>query len=300
MRALVTGANGFVGRHLTTHLRESGDQVVGVDRECDVTDATSVRAAIEGARPEVIYHLAALTHVGESWDNPVGFTRVNVLGTKNVLDAAFAVVPEATVVFVSSADVYGVVGEADLPLIETFRVAPANPYSSSKVEAERVAHEAFRARDQRIIVTRPFNHVGPGQSVQFVVPALVSRLMDALDEGRDEIPVGDLTTRRDFSDVRDVVRAYRLLDEYGVAGEVYNIASGHDVGLADIASQLIEQLAPGVRLVTDESLLRPVELPVMRGSFEKLHEVSGWEPKIPLSTSLRDVIDELRARRVAR
>ena len=190
MRALVTGANGFVGRHLTTHLRESGDQVVGVDRECDVTDATSVRAAIEGARPEVIYHLAALTHVGESWDNPVGFTRVNVLGTKNVLDAAFAVVPEATVVFVSSADVYGVVGEADLPLIETFRVAPANPYSSSKVEAERVAHEAFRARDQRIIVTRPFNHVGPGQSVQFVVPALVSRLMDALDEGRDEIPVG--------------------------------------------------------------------------------------------------------------
>ncbi len=300
MRALITGADGFVGRHLTNHLRESGDEVFGVDRECDVTDATSVRAVIEGARPEVIYHLAALTHVGDSWDNPVGFTRVNVLGTKNVLDAAFGVVPEATVVLVSSADVYGVVVEADLPLVETFRVAPANPYSSSKVEAERVAHEAFRARGQRIIIARPFNHVGPGQSIQFVVPALVSRLMDALDEGRDEIPVGDLTTRRDFSDVRDVVRAYRLLDEYGVAGEVYNIASGHDVGLADIASQLIEELAPGVRLVTDEGLLRPVEIPVMRGSFEKLHEVSGWEPTIPLSTSLRDVIDELRVRRLAR
>lgn len=300
MRALITGADGFVGRHLTNHLRESGDEVFGVDRECDVTDATSVRAVIEGARPEVIYHLAALTHVGDSWDNPVGFTRVNVLGTKNVLDAAFGVVPEATVVLVSSADVYGVVVEADLPLVETFRVAPANPYSSSKVEAERVAHEAFRARGQRIIIARPFNHVGPGQSIQFVVPALVSRLMDALDEGRDEIPVGDLTTRRDFSDVRDVVRAYRLLDEYGVAGEVYNIASGHDVGLADIASQLIEELAPGVRLVTDEELLRPVEIPVMRGSFEKLHEVSGWEPTIPLSTSLRDVIDELRVRRLAR
>ena len=297
MRALITGADGFVGRHLTAHLAESGDQVTGVDRECDVTDQGSVLAALERARPEVIYHLAALTHVGDSWDNPVGFTRVNVLGTKNVLDAAHSVVPEATVVLVSSADVYGVVDESDLPLAETFRVAPANPYSSSKVEAERVAHEAFRVRGQRVIVARPFNHVGPGQSVQFVVPALVSRLMDALEQGRDEIPVGDLSTRRDFSDVRDVVRAYRLLDEYGVTGEVYNVASGHDVGLADIAHQLVELLAPGVRLVTDQSLVRPVEIPVMRGSFAKLHEVSGWEPTITLSTSLRDVVDDLRERR---
>jgi GDP-4-dehydro-6-deoxy-D-mannose reductase len=141
--------------------------------------------------------------------------------------------------------------------------------------------------------------VGPGQSVHFVVPALVDRLLGALESGADEIPVGDLSTRRDFSDVRDVVRAYRLLDQYGVAGEVYNVASGHDVGLDDIAAQLVESIAPGVRLVRDETLLRPVEVPVMRGSFEKIHEVSGWEPTIPLATSLRDVIDDVRGRRAA-
>jgi GDP-4-dehydro-6-deoxy-D-mannose reductase len=299
VRAFVTGADGFVGRHLLAHLAERGDDATGVDRDCDVTDSNSVLAALERARPDVIYHLAALTHVGDSWKNPVEFTRVNVLGTKNVLDAARAVVPDATVVLVSSADVYGVVREVDLPIHETFRVAPANPYSSSKVEAEHVAHDSHRVWGQRVIIARPFNHVGPGQSVHFVVPALVDRLLGALESGADEIPVGDLSTRRDFSDVRDVVRAYRLLDQYGVAGEVYNVASGHDVGLDDIAAQLVESIAPGVRLVRDETLLRPVEVPVMRGSFEKIHEVSGWEPTIPLATSLRDVIDDVRGRRAA-
>jgi GDP-4-dehydro-6-deoxy-D-mannose reductase len=223
-----------------------------------------------------------------------------VIGTKNVLDAARAVVPDATVVLVSSADVYGIVREEELPIHETFRVAPANPYASSKVEAEHVAHDSYRMWGQRVVIARPFNHVGPGQSVQFAVPALIDRLLEALETGADEIPVGDLSTRRDFSDVRDVVRAYRLLDQYGVAGEVYNVASGHDVGLDDIAAQLVESIAPGVRLVRDESLLRPVEVPVMRGSFDKIHEVCGWEPTIPLATSLRDVIEDLRQRRAAR
>jgi GDP-4-dehydro-6-deoxy-D-mannose reductase len=300
MRALVTGANGFVGRHLLAHLAQYGDSPTGVDRDCDVTDSSSVLAVLERTRPEVIYHLAALTHVGDSWKNPVEFTRVNVIGTKNVLDAARAVVPDATVVLVSSADVYGVVREEELPIHETFRVAPANPYASSKVEAEHVAHDSYRMWGQRVVIARPFNHVGPGQSVQFVVPALIDRLLEALETGADEIPVGDLSTRRDFSDVRDVVRAYRLLDQYGVAGEVYNVASGHDVGLDDIAAQLVESIAPGVRLVRDESLLRPVEVPVMRGSFDKIHEVCGWEPTIPLATSLRDVIEDLRRRRAAR
>jgi len=297
MRAFITGADGFVGRHLRAFLESSGDVVDGADRECDVTNATSVRDVFEGSRPEVIYHLAALTHVGESWSNPVEFTRVNVLGTTNVLDAASAIVPDATVVLVSSADVYGVVGERDLPLRETFRVAPANPYASSKVEAERAAHEAVRTRGQRVVIARPFNHVGPGQSTQFVVPALVNRLLDAVESGAETIAVGDLSARRDFSDVRDVVRAYRLLAKHGLDGETYNIASGRDVGLEDVAAMLVQDLAPSVRLVPDESLMRPVEIPVMRGSFEKLHETTGWEPTIALEQSLRDVIDELRVRR---
>jgi GDP-4-dehydro-6-deoxy-D-mannose reductase len=297
MKALVTGAEGFVGRHLLEHLRTSGDDAIGVDRECDVTDADSVLATLESVRPDAIYHLAALTAVGASWSNPVEYTRVNVLGTKNVLDAAHRAVPEASVVLVSSADVYGVVRAEDLPLVESFRVAPANPYASSKVEAERLAHDAVRESAQRVIIARPFNHVGPGQSTDFVIPAIVNRLLQALADGIDEIVVGDLSTRRDFSDVRDVVRAYRLLVEHAKSGEVYNIASGIDVGLFDIAQRLVAEVAPQVRLRTDESLIRPVELPVSCGSYAKLKRATKWRPTITLEKSLRDVIDEMRHRR---
>lgn len=297
MKALVTGADGFVGRHLLSHLRDLNDDARGIDREHDVTDAESVREVFDEVRPDVIYHLAALTHVGESFQNAVLFTRVNVLGTKNVLDAAWDIVPDATTVLVSSADVYGVVRPEDLPLVETFRVAPANPYASSKVEAEHVAHDAVRARAQHVVIARPFNHVGPGQSTSFVIPAIVNRLLEALENGDDHIAVGDLSTRRDFSDVRDVVRAYRILSSRGVSGEVYNIASGRDVQLSDIAAQLVAEIAPDVRLVTDQSLLRPVEVPVSRGSYEKLRRRTKWEPTLSLDTSLHDVIEEMRTRR---
>jgi GDP-4-dehydro-6-deoxy-D-mannose reductase len=300
MRALVTGSNGFVGRHLTTHLLDHGDEVRGIDRDVDVTDEEAVRRVFETYRPDVTYHLAALTHVGESWDHANEFTRVNVVGTHRVLDAAFDAVPSSTTVVVSTSEVYGIVSEDDQPLRETFRVAPANPYSSSKVEAERVAHDAMRLRGQRVVIARPFNHLGPGQSSSFVVPALVTRLLDARERGEREIAVGDLSTRRDFSDVRDVVRAYRLLAEFGLSGEVYNIASGHDVALSDIATQLVSQLAPGVALVVDASLLRPVDIPVSRGSYDKLHEATGWSPQISLHQTLEDVVSDLVARRQER
>jgi GDP-4-dehydro-6-deoxy-D-mannose reductase len=297
MRALVTGSNGFVGRHLTAHLLDNGDEVRGIDRDVDVTNEVAVRKVFEAYRPDVTYHLAALTHVGESWDHANEFTRVNVVGTHRVLDAAFDAVPSSTTVVVSTSEVYGVVSEVDQPLRETFRVAPANPYSSSKVEAEHVAHDAMRLRGQRVVIARPFNHLGPGQSTSFVVPALVTRLLDARERGDHDIAVGDLSTRRDFSDVRDVVRAYRLLAEFGLSGEAYNIASGHDVALSDIAAQLVHQLAPDVALVVDPSLLRPVDIPVFRGSYEKLNEATGWSPQISLHQTLEDVVSDLVARR---
>ncbi len=300
MRALVTGSNGFVGHHLLAHLVDSGDEVLGIDRDVDVTDEVAVRKVFESYRPEVTYHLAALTHVGESWDHANEFTRVNVVGTHRVLDAAFDAVPSSTTVVVSTSEVYGIVGEKDQPLRETFRVAPANPYSSSKVEAEHVAHDAMRLRGQRVVIARPFNHLGPGQSTTFVVPALVTRLLDARERGDNSIAVGDLSTRRDFSDVRDVVRAYRLLAQFGLSGEAYNIASGQDVALSDIAQQLVSQLAPGVALVVDPSLLRPVDIPVFRGSYQKLNEATGWSPQITLHQTLEDVVSDLVARRQAK
>jgi GDP-4-dehydro-6-deoxy-D-mannose reductase len=214
-----------------------------------------------------------------------------------VLDVAFNMVPNSTTIVVSSSEVYGVVSEADQPLRETFRVAPANPYSSSKVEAERVARDAWTVRRQRVVIARPFNHIGPGQSATFVVPALATRLLDAKERGATEIPVGDLSTRRDFSDVRDVVRAYRLLAEFGASGEVYNVASGHDVALSDIAERLVEQIAPDVALVVDPELLRPNDVPVFRGSYEKLNVATGWSPLITLDTSLADVVADLVERR---
>jgi GDP-4-dehydro-6-deoxy-D-mannose reductase len=297
VRALVTGSDGFVARHLIRHLRDNGDEVHGIDRERDVTDARSMQEVFEWFLPDVTYHLAALTHVGDSWENASEFTRVNVVGTQRVLDASFEAVPHAMTIVVSSSEVYGISREEDQPLSESFRVAPANPYSSSKVEAERVARDAVRFRGQRVVVARPFNHLGPGQSPNFVVPALVSRLLDARDRGDESILVGDLSTRRDFSDVRDVVRAYRLLAKLGVSGEVYNVASGHDVALLDIARQLVARLAPNVELVVDPSLLRPVDLPVSRGSYDKLHQATGWAPQIALHVSLDDIVNDLEERR---
>jgi GDP-4-dehydro-6-deoxy-D-mannose reductase len=235
--------------------------------------------------------------VGDSWKNRIEFVRVNVFGTRNVVEAAYKAVPNASVLFVSSADVYGIVTEDELPIRETRPAVPVNPYSQSKFQAELLAKSIASENNQRVVIVRPFNHIGPGQSDKFVVPALASRLLDALDRGVHEIPVGDLSTRRDFSDVRDVVKAYRLLMERGRSGEVYNVASGHDTALIDIAYDLVAQIAPDVRLVPDVDLLRPVEVPVMRGSYRKLHKATGWEPTISLSTSLSDVVSELRSRR---
>ncbi len=297
-RSLVTGAGGFVGGHLVTYLNEARDDVQGVDREVDVTDRAGVAALVAAVRPDVVYHLAAMTHVGESWHHADQFTRVNVVGTLNVLEATRGYAPDATVIVVSSADVYGVVGAEDLPLDETQPLRPTSPYAQSKVEAERIARE-FSRRGLRVVIARPFNHIGPGQAPTFVVPALVERLLSARDRGSTSVPVGDLTTRRDFSDVRDVVRAYRLLAELGEPGEIYHVASGHDVAISDIAQWLVKRIAPAVRLVTTDELLRPIEIPVMRGSFAKLQRVTGWEPRIGLARSLEDIVRTAERQRIA-
>ncbi len=297
MRALITGAGGFVGRHLAAYARAQGDDVTAVDAECDVTDAAAVREVVLAVAPQVIYHLAALSSVADSWKDPIAYTRVNVLGTHHVLDAARQVPGCATVV-VSSADVYGVVDEADLPLDETHPPSPASPYAQSKLEAEVFARRAAR-EGQRVLIVRPFPHLGPGQSTRFAVPALAARLLEARERGLSAIAVGDLGARRDYTDVRDVVRAYRLVSEYGASGEIYHVASGLAVELAAIAALLAQRLDLEVSFEVDPALLRPVEVPILRGSAAKIHEVAGWEPVITLSQSLDDVIRDVEERRRA-
>ncbi|MBU6233806.1 MAG: GDP-mannose 4,6-dehydratase [Acidobacteria bacterium] len=294
MRALLTGGNGFVGRHLADHLRREGDEVTILDLPDDITDGGVVEKVLREARPDAIYHLAALSHVGSSWSDPSTVLRVNVIGSAVVFAVAREVVPEATTLFVSSAEVYGAVQPDRLPLDEDCTPAPISPYAASKLAGEILAQQAVRAFGQRIVIARPFNHVGPGQSPQFFVPAMASRMVDAVRDGRREIPVGNLTTRRDFLDVRDVVSAYRLLVEHGVAGEVYNIASGVDRSMSDIAYEIRSLVDDSLTLVADETLMRPVDVPVLRGNAKKINAATGWSPRWSWSDTLADVIASVR------
>jgi GDP-4-dehydro-6-deoxy-D-mannose reductase len=296
VRAVITGAAGFVGRHLASHLVCAGDEVVEVDRDHDVTVLDDFCGVLEGAAPDVVYHLAALSHVGESWEDPSDVLRVNVLGTNCVLTAARRVTPSALVLVVSSAEVYGVVDPRELPLTERSDVRPSSPYAASKAAAELVALQAWRGFAQPVIVVRPFNHVGPGQAPTFFVPALASRLVAARAAGAAEIAVGNLTARRDFTDVRDVVRAYRLLATSGTPGETYNVCSGRDVVLSDVAARLRALAYPEARFVEDPALMRPVEIPALRGDPSRLRDATGWAPDIDLNTTLRDVVDEAERR----
>ena len=293
MRALITGGKGFVGQWLSAHLKDHGDEVAVIDIETDVADGAAVRRVMADVRPGAVYHLAAMTHVGDSWEAPSQVLRVNVLGTAEILAAARSLPEAARVLVVSSAEVYGVVGTEQLPLDEDTPTLPASPYAASKLAAEAVALQAWRGYGQSVTVVRPFNHIGPGQSPNFFVPALARRIVEARRTGAGSLPVGTLSTRRDFTDVRDVVRAYRMLIEAGEPGRVYNVCSGRDVSMAEVADDLLRLAGARLELVTDPTLVRPVDVPVLRGDAGRLRRATGWEPVIPLATTLADVLASL-------
>jgi len=281
-----------VGTWLTAHLAESGDEVVAIDREVDITDGEAVRATLVDAAPEVVYHLAALTHVGHSWNDPADVLRVNATGTLYVLEAARAAARPPRVLLISSAEVYGAVPEDRLPVTEDAPLAPVTPYAAAKVAAEYLGVQAYLAHGLPVLRVRPFNHVGPGQSNGFVVPALAERIIGARRSGASSILVGNLTPRRDLTDVRDVVRAYRLLADRGVPGEVYNVCSGRDVAIEDVAVRMQRLAGTELRLEPDPSLARPVDVPVVRGDPAKLRAATGWAPEIDLDTTLLDVLEQ--------
>jgi GDP-4-dehydro-6-deoxy-D-mannose reductase len=293
----VTGGSGFVGRWLSAHLEQAGDEVVRTSTEVNVTDAEAISASIVGSAPDVVYHLAALSHVGRSWSDPARTFEVNSLGTLQVLEAAARCAVPPVVLVVSSAEVYGnTAGEA--PLTEEADLRPVTPYAASKVAAEYLAVQAWLGRGVPAMRVRPFNHVGPGQSPDFVVSALASRIAEAERVGGGPVRVGNLSASRDFTDVRDVVCAYRLLAEKGSSGEVYNVASGHSVPIAEIARQLCALAKVEVELVPDPELMRPADVPVFVGDATRLYEATGWAPQIPLQTTLKDMFDYWRMRPV--
>ncbi len=296
MRALVTGGKGFVGTWLVAHLGASGDEVCSMDHEVDVTDLDAIRAVMVEWLPDAVYHLAALTHVGSSWRDPGSVLRVNAFGTLHVLEAARACEPPPRLLLVSSAEVYGSVAEADLPVTEAAPLAPVTPYAASKVAAEYLGVQAHLAYGLDVVSVRPFNHVGPGQAPGFVVPSLAERIVEAQRTGQASVGIGNLTARRDLTDVRDVVRAYRLLMARGVPGEVYNVCSGRTLPIRSVAERMLELAGADLTLVTDPSLVRPVDVPVVCGDPGKLRAATGWTPEIDLDRTLADVLDEWKAR----
>ncbi len=295
MRAFVTGGHGFVGGWLCQHLEASGDEVTAPPPSLDVTEGAALADAMAQARPEVVYHLAGFTHVGQSWDAPQEAFRVNALGALNLLEAARACLSPPRVLLVGSAEVYGRVGAGQLPLTEESPLRPVSPYAASKVAAEYLGVQAHLGRGLAVLRTRPFNHIGPGQSSAFVVSALARRIVEADQAGLHQLRVGNLRPRRDFTDVRDVVRAYRLAVVDGRPGEAYNVCSGTDLAIEDLVRRLVGLAGIDVELEVDPALERPTDVAVMRGNASRLRAATGWEPQIPLDDTLRDVLDYWRS-----
>ena len=298
VRALVTGAHGFVGRHLVEHLRAMGDDVEGCDRSdgsVDIVDLSSVQAAVNRIRPEVVYHLAGWSDVGGSWAAPVDVFRANAEGTLNLL-LACAESGVERVLAVSSADVYGIVREDELPIHENAPLRPVTPYAASKVAADYLSLQAWLGSRLPVLRARAFNHLGPGQLPRFVAPALAERIARNELDGGTVVPVGNLSARRDFTDVRDVVRAYRLLVDRGEPGEVYNVCSGRAVSVQELAEALLRMARQPMQLTPDPALERPIDVPVLLGDYSRLRKATGWEPEIALDQTLADLLDDMRER----
>lgn len=297
MRALISGATGFVGPHLIRHLEAAGDLVTAVGHQNgpDLLDSDAWSAKIAAEQPDVIYHLAGFSDVGASWKRPLETFRLNAEGTLSILEAARRQHVDRVVV-VSSADVYGIASPATLPLTESAKLQPRSPYGSSKQAAEAIAQQYHRGWGLDVIVVRPFNHIGPGQSANFFAPAIASKIASAELAGEGVVTHGDLSPERDFTDVRDVVRAYRLIATAGHSGATYNVCTGKAVAMSTILDALIAAATVPITTEPDPELVRPVDLPVLRGSFDALRNDTGWEPSIPLKDTLMDVLADARER----
>ncbi len=290
MRALVTGGAGFVGPWLIRHLQDCGDEVIELPVGVDVRDAQGLGAALADAEPQAIYHLAALSSVRLSWGDPLETFAVNAVGTLNLCHAAAALSRPPRVLLVSSSEVYGKVAPESLPVREDHPFCPVDPYAASKAAAELVGLQAWLGRGLEVVRARPFNHTGPGQTETFVVPALAAQVLAAAAGHSSQIAVGNLEVRRDLTDVRDVVRAYRLLVQRGEPGGVYNICRGEPVLIADILRRLMAIAGVNVPVVVDPARFRPADVPEQAGDPSRLAALTGWRPEIGLDQTLEDVL----------
>lgn len=306
-RALLTGANGFVGQWLACHLHESGWDVLESDRttldagndncrESDISDPKQVRDLADWAWPvDAVFHLAAKTFVPDSHTDPAPVWRVNVEGTMHLLSAFRRGEPPPRFIFVSSAEIYG--PPRQLPITEDHSIEPVNPYALSKAAADHFARYACDTLGQPVIRARPFNHSGPGQSDQFVLSSFARQLAEIEAGKRDTIlRVGNLAAARDFTHVADVVRAYTLLAEHGRPGEAYNICSGRAITIQAALDTLLAESGLDVRIETDPARMRPVDVAEVRGSHEKITAATSWQPEKTFEDIARDLLAYWRER----
>jgi GDP-4-dehydro-6-deoxy-D-mannose reductase len=301
MRAAITGSDGFVGRWLAADLAAAGHEVHGATRrDVDVVDAAGIGTWLRSIRPSAIFHLAAPSFAPEVAREPGAAFAVAVGGTINVLEAARTITPPPVVLIPSSSVVYGSPASADLPLRETSALRPVGPYAMSKAAQELAARSLGAHYGVPVIVGRAFNHTGPGQRPVFAVPALAARIVALHDGGPASIRAGNVDIRRDFLDVRDVVRAYRLLVEGGLdgrlpAGCVVNVCSGRSVSIRSIVDRLGAIAGRRVSIEPDEELVRGEDPLDIRGDFGLLASLTGWRPEVALEDTLRDVVAAARS-----
>lgn len=306
-KALITGINGFVGTHLNNLLLSAGYQVSGTVKPShtnpsdpnlfpvDILDYEGLKRIVDQTSPDYIFHLAALTSPSISFKNPSETITNNIGGQVNILEAVRELqLVNTKVLVVSSAEIYGLVEPHELPIKESTPLRPTSPYAVSKIAQDFLGYQYFVSQRVKCIRVRPFNHIGPYQGPFFAVPTFAKQIAE-IEKGKEPIlRVGNLESKRDFTDVRDIVRAYVMLMEKGQEGEVYNIGSGKSHKIQEILDMLLSFSKTKIIVENDPDLMRPSDIPDLVCDYDKLYRATGWKPEIDLKTSLMDTLDYWR------
>lgn len=304
MRILIAGAAGFVGAYAIRQLAADGaeihatklpqEQIVQTGctvHDLDILDAEAVRMLFDAVRPDAVLHLAAQSSVALSWKQPQLTADINIKGTLNLLEAARRMQNPLRILLIGSGEEYGVLNPEQIPVSEDTPLHPANIYAATKAAAEQLAAVYVRAYHLPVVTVRAFNHIGPGQRETFVVPDFCKQAAE-IEAGLREpvIRTGNLSAKRDFTDVRDIVRAYSMLLRTGKAGAIYNVGSGRAVAIADILETIRNLCTVPFAVETDPAKYRPAEIPVIAADITQLQTDTGWQPEIPLNQTLRDTL----------
>lgn len=316
MKVLITGITGFVGSHLADYcLTMKGVEVYGTIRwrskreniehligkvklvDCDIRDVTSVRKVIREVKPDRIFHLAAQSFVLASWNEPAETLTTNIIGELNILESVRLAGIGPQIHIAGSSEEYGLVKEDEIPISENNPLRPLSSYGVSKVAQDLLGYQYFQSYGMYIVRTRAFNHTGPRRPDVFVCSNFAKQIAEIEKSKKEGIMyVGNLEAKRDFTDVRDVVRAYWLSLEKGRQGEVYNIGSGISYSMQQILDMLLSYTHVDVRLEEDPKRMRPSDVPVLECDSTKFQKATGWKPEIPFGVTLRDVLRYWRER----